>query len=328
MDWFTHIFTAVAIAIALRSKRPTALALAFGAMAPDLDALFTPITILAPQLWFLDHRTFSHSLILGLPWALAVTWVIQRPALLALWRRLFRVDISLPLNRAIVLPMLAGVLLHILMDTLTVQGPALFAPISATRYQLDWFYFIDLAPVAVSAPLFVVGLWRLGTPRQRALGIAVLLVAVAATGTWRGITRAEVAGAHPGEAIIPTWTPEEWWTWRELPNGTVRASLVAAGDRSPRFVAYFPALQVNGSPQGLPGARAIAEATLDFTAFRMNTYAVALNASVDGSGTWRLGYFDPVRRAQAQYSGTENVFSPEDLVVRVAPDGSVDVRWP
>jgi membrane-bound metal-dependent hydrolase YbcI (DUF457 family) len=67
MDWFTHIFAAVALAIALRSNRKVALAMAFGAMAPDLDAVLTPIAIVAPQLWFLDHRTISHSLLLGLP---------------------------------------------------------------------------------------------------------------------------------------------------------------------------------------------------------------------------------------------------------------------
>src|SRR2546427_9623059 len=131
VDWFTHIFIGVAIALALRSDRKWVLAMAFGAMAPDLDALLTPVTILAPQLWFLDHRTFSHSLLLGLPWALGATWVFQRPVLLRAWRRIFRVDISLRIDRTIVLPMFAGVLLHILMDMLTIQGPALFAPISA-----------------------------------------------------------------------------------------------------------------------------------------------------------------------------------------------------
>src|SRR2546422_9911215 len=163
VDWFTHIFTAVALALVLRANRKVALAMAFGAMAPDLDALLTPVTILAPQLWFLDHRTFSHSLLLGLPWALGATWVFQRPVLLQAWRRIFRVDISLRIDRTIVLPMFAGVLLHILMDMLTIQGPALFAPISATRFQLDLFYFIDVAPLAVSSPLLVLSLWRLGT---------------------------------------------------------------------------------------------------------------------------------------------------------------------
>ena len=328
MDWFTHIFTAVALAMALRSKRTVALAMAFGAMAPDLDAIFTPVTIVAPQLWFLDHRTFSHSLILGLPWALVVTWLVQRPAILRIWRRLFRIDITLPMNRTIVLPMFAGVLLHILMDMLTVQGPALFAPISATRYQLDWFYFIDYAPLAVSSFLVVLSLWQLGTPSQRRAVIAVLLAAVIATGVWRGFTKNSVANATSGEATIPTADPRTWWTWRDLGNGTVKVSLVEAGRAPPLFRSYFPALRLNGSAQDLPRVRGIAESTLDYAAFTMNTYTVALNASLEPAGTWRLGYFDPVRRAQAVYSGTENVFSPEDLVIRVAPDGSVRVEWP
>src|SRR5206468_2095838 len=127
----------------------------------------------------------------------------------------------------------------------------------------------------------------------------------------------------PGDSAIPTWSPQSWWTWQDLPNGSVRVSLVDAGGGAPAFRAYFPALVVNGSAQDLPRARAVAESTLDYTAFAMNTYTIALNASLEPGGTWRLGYFDPVRRAQALYSGTENVFSPEDLVVRVAPDGSV-----
>ena len=216
MDWFTHIFTAVALALVLRANRKVALAMAFGAMAPDLDALLTPVTILAPQLWFLDHRTFSHSLLLGLPWALGATWVFQRPVLLRAWRRIFRVDISLRIDRTIVLPMFAGVLLHILMDMLTIQGPALFAPISATRFQLDWFYFIDVAPLAVSSPLLVLSLWRVGTVRQRRALLVVLLAAVVATGAWRGLTKASVQGANPDDVAVPTWNPQTWWTWTNL----------------------------------------------------------------------------------------------------------------
>src|SRR2546422_181460 len=133
VDWFTHIFTAVGVAMALRANRKIGLAMAFGAMAPDLDAIFTPVSLVAPQIWFLDHRTFSHSLLLGLPWALGVTWIFQRPPILRLWRRIFRNDIALPMDRTIILPMFAGVLSHILLDTLTIQGPALFTPFSPQR---------------------------------------------------------------------------------------------------------------------------------------------------------------------------------------------------
>ena len=328
MDWFTHIFAAVAIGIALGSRRKVLLAIAFGAMAPDLDALLTPVTLVAPQLWFLDHRTFSHSLLLGLPWALAVTWIFQRPAVLRLWRRVFRVDISLPMDRTVVLPIFAGVLLHILMDLLTIQGPALFTPFSATRFQLDWFYFVDIAPLAISTPLVVLTLWKLGSPKLRTRVIAVLLVAVLATGAWRGVTKAEVVAAEPGAAVIPTQNPQTWWTWRGLPNGSVDVSLVEAGRSSPLFRATFPLLQVNGSPAGLATSRAIAESTLDYTAFTSNAYAIALNATLLSDGTWALGYFDPVRLAMARYSGTENAFSPADLVVYVAPNGSVRTVWP
>jgi len=329
VDWFTHIFAAVGIALALRSGRKVALAMAFGAMAPDLDALFTPVTIVAPQLWFLDHRTFSHSLLLGLPWALAVTWVFQRPAVLRLWRRIFRVDIALPMDRTIVLPMFAGVLSHLLMDALTVQGPALLAPFSAERFQLDWFYFVDLLPLAISSPLFVLTLWKLGTPKLRTRLLVVLLVAVLATGAWRGITKTAVESANPGAAIVPTQSPQTWWTWRELANGTIEIRLAEAGRAGALYRATFPLLQVNGSSQGLERARTAAESTIDFTAFTLNAYAVALNATLAPDGSWWLGYFDPVRRAQARYSATENLFSPADLVIVVAPNGTIArVTWP
>ena len=329
MDWFTHIFIAVGIALALRSERKVALAMAFGAMAPDLDALLTPLMFVSPQLWFLDHRTLSHSLLFGLPWALAVTWVFQRPAILRLWRRIFRVDIALPLDRSVVLPMFAGVLLHILMDTATIQGPALLAPFSPERFQLDWFYFIDVPPLAVSSPLAVLGLWRLGSPKLQSRLIAVLLVAVLATGAWRAVTKTTVEGASPGASVIPTQNPQTWWAWRVLPGGIVEVALREAGRPAPLFQATFPLLQVGGSSQGLEVARAAAESSIDYDAFTLNTYAVALNATRSPDGTWTLGYFDPVRRAQARYSGTENVFSPVDLVILVGPDGRIArVAWP
>jgi len=329
VDWFSHIFIGVAIALALRSDRKWVLAMAFGAMAPDLDALLTPVTIVAPQLWFLDHRTFSHSLLLGLPWALGVTWIFQRPPILRLWRRIFRNDIALPMDRTIILPMFAGVLSHILLDTLTIQGPALFTPFSPERFQLDWFYFIDLAPLAVSSVLIVLTLWKLGPSTLRRRLIVVLLVVVLATGAWRGAAKLAVESANPGASVIPTQNPQTWWTWRELPNGSLAVSLVEAGRGFSLFSAVFPLLRVNGSSQGLAGARGAAESTLDYTAFTLNVYATAVNATRFSDGTWSLGYFDPVRKAQARYSGTENVFSPDDLVIVVAPSGSiVRVTWP
>ena len=328
MDWFTHILAAVGLGIALRARRPVILAAAFGAMAPDLDALFAPLTIWFPNLWFVDHRTFSHSLILGLPWAYAVTWVIQRPAVLAVWRRLFRVDIALPMGRAVLAPMFAGVVLHIAMDAMTLQGPALLSPLSAERLQLNWFYYIDLVPLAVSTPAIALALWRLGTPRQRRAIVAALLVVVLATGAWRGVELASVRAAAPGSEAVPTWNPRDWWTWRIVGNGTVEVSFEVAG-RGAVFRSYIPLLSVHGAGSPDPAAaRARAEGTMDYTAFAMNAYAIALNATLEPSGAWQLGYFDPVRRAQAMYTGSENVFSPEDVVLTVAPDGSVTAAWP
>lgn len=328
VDWFTHILGAVGLGIALRARRPTILAAAFGAMAPDLDALFVPLTITFPNLWFLDHRTFSHSLILGLPWAYAVTWVIQRPAVLAVWRRLFRVDIALPMGRAVLAPMFAGVVLHIAMDAMTVQGPALLSPLSAERLQLNWFYYVDLAPLAVSTPAIALSLWRLGTARQRRAIVAALVVAVLATGAWRGVELASVRAAAPGSEAVPTWNPRDWWTWRVDANGTVEIQFEVVG-RGTVFRSYVPLFSVHGTGNPDPAlARSRAEGTMDYTAFAMNAYVIALNATLEPSGAWRLGYFDPVRRAEAVYTGLENVFSPEDLVLTVAPDGSVTAAWP
>ena len=224
--------------------------------------------------------------------------------------------------------MFAGVLSHIFLDTLTIQGPALFTPFSPERFQLDWFYFIDLAPLAVSSVLLVLTLWKLGPPMLRRRLLVVLLVVVLAMGAWRGVTKLAVESANPGASVVPTQNPQTWWTWRELSNGSLAVSLVEAGRGSPLFSAVFPLLRVNGSSQGLAGARAAAESTLDYTAFTSNAYAIALNATLLSDGTWALGYFDPVRLAMARYSGTENAFSPADLVVYVAPNGSVRTVWP
>ncbi len=331
MDWFTHIFAAVAVAVALRRRRAVALALAFGAMAPDLDALVAPVTYLAPQLWFLDHRTFSHSILLGLPWALLVTWVVHRPAVLGVWRRIFRLDIRLPMDRTILAPMFAGVLLHIGMDALTVQGPALLTPLSPARVQLNLFYYTDILPLVLSSILIVLYLWQRGSPAQRRTALAILLMAVVATGAWRGIALADVRAETIADAAIPTWSPRDWWTWRVLTNGTAEVSLARAGLEDPLYSASFPLFEVQGQgspPWDVITPRTRAESTLDFTAFSMNANLVALNATQGPSGTWRLEYFDPVMRAERLYSGTAISFLPEDTVFRVAPDGSVTVGVP
>lgn len=331
MDWFTHILVAVALGLAFRRRREVALALAFGAMAPDLDALLAPVVAVAPNLWFLDHRTFSHSLLLGLPWALLMTWVVQRPPVLRLWRRIFRLDISLPMNRTILLPTYAGVLLHIGMDALTLQGPAILTPFSPLRIEVHLFYYTDLLPLAVSTVAIGMSLWRLGTPRQRRAVLAALVVALAVTGAWRGIAIAEVRAQAPADGLIPTWNPQDWWTWRDLPNGSLEVTLERAGAASPLFRMDVPALHVAGlgsPPWDVSRPRAVAESTSDYTAFAMNADLVALNASELPSGTWRLAYFDPVREAQARYGGLESTFAAPDLVVLVAPDGSTTVEWP
>ena len=331
MDWFSHILMAVALAFALRRNRTVALAMAFGAMAPDLDALVSPAIALAPQLWFLDHRTFSHSILLGLPWALLVTWVIQRPAILGVWRRIFRLDISLPMSRAILAPMFAGVLLHIAMDALTVQGPALLTPLSPVRVELNLFYYTDILPLVFSSLLIVLYLWQKGSPAQRRAILASLLVALVATGAWRGIALSDVRTETLADAAVPTWNLQDWWTWRALPNGTVEVSLARAGLEDPLFSAFFPLLQVQGQgspPCDIGPVRARAESTLDYTAFSMNADLIALNATQEPSGTWRLEYFDPVQRAATRYSGTDLPFLPGDIVFRVTPDGSVAVVGP
>ncbi len=331
MDWFTHIFVAVALALAFRRNRTIALALAFGAMAPDLDVVVAPIVAVAPNLWFLDHRTFTHSLLLGLPWALLVTWVIQRPAVLRLWKRVFRLDISLPLDRRVLAPMFAGVLLHIGLDALTLQGPALLTPISPVRVEVHWFYYTDVLPLAFSSVLIVLTLWQLGTAKQRKTVLAGLVVALAVTGAWRGAAVASVQAQAPADGLVPTWNPQEWWTWRDLPNGTLRVTLEAAGVPSPLFRADFPALAVKGlgtGPWDISRQRSVAESTSDYTAFAMNADLVALNATQEASGAWRLAYFDPVRAAQQEYGSPETLFTPQDLIVTVAADGSVTVYWP
>jgi len=336
VDWFSHILMAVALAIALRRNRTVALAMAFGAMAPDLDILTAPAVAVAPQLWFLDHRTFSHSILLGLPWALLVTWTIQRPAVLGLWRRIFRLDISLPMTRVVLAPMFAGVLLHIGMDALTVQGPALLTPISPLRVQLNLFYYTDILPLAFSSLLIVLYLWQKGNLAQRRAVLVALIVALVVTGVWRGTALSDVRAATSADAAVPTWNPTDWWTWRTLPNGSVEVSLARAGPPGhdvgpPLFSAYFRLLQVQGQgspPWDISAPRARAESTLDYTSFSMNANLIALNATQEPSGTWRLEYFDPVLMAEYRYSGTSIPFLPGDVVFRVAPDGSVTVGGP
>lgn len=325
MDWFTHVLTAWAVAIALGLRRHGRLALVLGAAAPDFDLVTLPAVLLDPSLFFLDHRTYSHSILLGPLWALLFVAAVQRPRILGFISRHTRFDLRLPSLRSAALPIAAGVYLHVFMDALTVQGPSLFYPIVPDRFQLNLYFYSDVLPLAISSVVAVLFVWPRASPTARSRGVAVLLVAVVLLGAARIGVRDSLDA--DGWTEIPTIHPGEWWAWRDA-GGAIDVRLLGAGG-AVLFEGSWPDGRIERTgipPIPLEAARARAESTWAFAALRMNAYALAFTAAGDADG-WTLEYVDPVQAASVLRSGFNASGTAYRLQISV--DGaSLRAEWP
>jgi inner membrane protein len=181
---------------------------AVGAMVPDLDFL-----LISTRLEYLrDHRGWTHSFLVLPLLALAIALVAK-----AFWRKA-RVA-TLWLFAAI------GVATHILFDWITSFGTMFWAPVSRTRYSLDWVFILDPFFTGIVLVSLVLSLIRRDRERRiAAVGAGLLCAYIAfcavlharALAIWKRMD-APPAGAEV--AVLPQFlSPFRWLGLSEQGN--------------------------------------------------------------------------------------------------------------
>ncbi|MDZ7265936.1 MAG: metal-dependent hydrolase [candidate division KSB1 bacterium] len=172
MDNLTHSLTGALAAKAMEVTKPEFFAdpgfkrkafwlLVVSANLPDLDVALGAFQdpIFAMQ----HHRGLTHSLVFAPVFALAPA------ALFYFWKKLA------PFQTAWLLALL-GTLLHIFFDVITAYGTQILAPLSSSRYALDWMFIIDPWFTGLLAAVLLLARLRPANRRRIVLAGSVLVL--------------------------------------------------------------------------------------------------------------------------------------------------------
>jgi inner membrane protein len=148
LDSISQAVLGAAVAGAVAGKQCNGRVLAAGALLgtlPDLDVFINYGNDLANTV---NHRGFSHSLLVLLPFSVLLTWLLRRHQKLAAqwsYRKLFAL-IALAL------------MTHPLLDSLTTYGTHLFWPLDRPSVMVSSIFIIDLL---YTVPLIVAVIWAI-----------------------------------------------------------------------------------------------------------------------------------------------------------------------
>ena len=138
MDVVTHAMSGLVLAAPIAPHAPvTASAFLLGTVLPDLDALSRLFGRTAFLRW---HQTWTHSLPAALAAGLLAWGVFAAGGLAEAW--------AAP-------ALVAGLLLHVLLDLTNTYGLTPLAPFFRRRTSLNWVFFVDAPVAAVSAGCLV-----------------------------------------------------------------------------------------------------------------------------------------------------------------------------
>jgi len=234
MDILTHglVGALVGRAVAPRAAWPALAAVVGGALVPDLDVVARLWDPLAP---ITVHRTATHSLLGGLPLALAVGGLcrVLGPAMSV---------------HGLAALAYAGVLSHIGLDLLTPFGTGVLWPWDGRRFGLGWLYVIDPVVIGVALAALLITAGRLRAARPIAVGalgaltgyvfVAGLVMGWAEQDFLRLLHSERVAATRT--VLVPTFPgPFRWLGVAETDDAVYRARFFV-GRRPEEPLAVFP----------------------------------------------------------------------------------------
>lgn len=200
MDPLTHTF-AVMIIVPDVISGPYLFVLVLGAVIPDIDILFKPISDHYPALFIFTHGGFTHS-ILG---SLAVAFLALLGIAFGAGNRILP-DILETGSWSIISVLLAiGVLSHLLLDVLAYPGIPLLYPFSSDRFTAGIFPGPSIVLLTASAVYVMLILTGHGSPSAFSVYTAFFLVFIFSSAVLALSIRAVTEGR-----AIPTLHPLRW----------------------------------------------------------------------------------------------------------------------
>lgn len=195
MDIITHAGIGLIAAMPVLDSHPElALGLVAGSVLPDLDALSR---IFGKRAYLRSHQTWSH--------ALPVHVVIS--AMAGLLTHAYGGD-----GLLLGLGLLAGLVIHVLLDFSNTLGVKLIAPFSRKRLCLEWVFFIDAFVLLLTCAVAAYTLWLFyRNGRVPVVYAAAFFGALAVYFGTKGVLRRR-AGTLTPDAI--TLMPSALWPWR------------------------------------------------------------------------------------------------------------------
>lgn len=208
MDSFTHAF-AIAIPLLLAGNAILVPFAVIGAVIPDIDAIFFFVSDDEPSRYIFTHGGITHSIAGAALLSLAVFIALKLISGISRFGQFFPEGVPLIAGAAI----LAGAMLHILLDYLAYPGIPLFWPFSTEKFTLGIFPGPSLPILIVSiALLSLILTGRAGNGHYQAYLIIFLAIIL----IYAGI--AAYANTETEGEAIPTMNPAHWITIVETDN--------------------------------------------------------------------------------------------------------------
>lgn len=325
MDSVTHGLFPYSIAAFLKRSRVECAAVLLGAVGPDLDVVFAWLGYLM-QVQILSHRGITHSIFFGFFTAAILLYVFSRKNAAGFLKKALNTPVALEFNPRLLGFAYAGLLFHLLLDSLTSRGIPLLYPLTAKRFSAEIFFYIDLYLIALSAVILAyLYLNRRKIGDVRDIGnklFVVYLVAFLLVGGLRLYEKNIAYGAFdlPDKSVYATTSP---FSWVVVTRGD---SIGIYGyDSLDRNITYSKtAGRFNVNPEGasFPFEQALAQAEKlpRVRDFELNARAVSVNAYFDRDlKEWVLDFSDPALGVEFSQYGGSRFYSAS---VRVSEEGA------
>jgi inner membrane protein len=296
MDFFTHALLPYLLGSSLSLEKRWLGPLVLGGIAPDLDVFLSWAGSILPPELLPVHRGITHSFFFGFLFGLLVLYLAALPRVRGRWSRFIDLDLELSF-RSLGL-VWGGVVLHLLVDYATTRGAPLFYPWQSMRYSADLFYQIE--PMVLGATILILSalLAKRSLLRHNRHLFMVFLVFLLLVGGIRmeGRWAAEDCAGRDG-SVYPGPGLFSWMALEERGEGYLISEYNwIEGIITARSA--FPRLRVASGLKEAEEALDAAEGQPQVKLFRWRAYAVAVNASFSGNGSWDIEYYDPLVRAQ------------------------------
>lgn len=293
MDLLSHSLLPYLLGKISNVKKEYLTALVIGGIAPDFDVFITWINSIYPTSFLITHRGITHSFFFGFFTVVAVLYLACNEKIKSRIRKY--VDFNPVFSRRNIAFAYIGVVIHLLLDSLTTRGVPLFYPIDAARKSAEVFFYTDTFLMIVSLAIVVYIFKR---PVQKHTYVSFLLIFIltfSIIGSIRINEKNEALGFFGGDKnkAYPSMNPFEWYV---ISDGEYITTYKYNGfDRSSQYNETVLRLNVLSDGAGLDDALGRAGELPQVKMFKWRAYAVAINASFE-EGVWLLEYYDPLQR--------------------------------